>query len=501
MRAAAVALLLLAAPWPAQAAARFAVVAGNDVGGANRARLWFAEKDADRVARALVELGDFPAGQVTVLRGKGSAELKAALEDVERRLKAARAAGERTLLLVYYSGHAGERGLELGDDRLGYAELRALLTGSSAEARVAILDACEAGRLTQVKGATYAAGVSFALPAEDAVEGTAFITSSAAGEPAQESASIGGSFFTHHLEAALRGAADADGDGKVTLAEAFHYAAARTTSNTTVTEAGPQHPTYELRMAGRGEVVLADLRRGEATLRLPADPGATWFVRGPRELFAEVPGGGGELSLALPAGQYRVERRGRDGRAFAEVALARGDARALPRLEPGAWERARSKGGPLPTVGFAGAGIGLLPLAGAGVAPLLRAGVQRELTDFALRLTLDFTRWSVEQGALRYTFQRLEGALALLWPLPAGPVLLELGAQAGYGWAAQSFASGRTASAGVPSAALVARASAALGALRVGADLSAGACAFRLDDASTLLRPAATLSLLAVYAW
>src|SRR5207253_3195573 len=87
--------------------------------------------------------------------------------------------------------------------------------------------------------------------------------------PRGSSAAIGGSFFTHHFEVGLRGAADSDGDGQVTLAEAFRYTSVRTTSGTAATEAGPQHPTYDIRMSGRGDVVLADLRRAEATLRLP----------------------------------------------------------------------------------------------------------------------------------------------------------------------------------------------------------------------------------------
>ena len=44
-----------------------------------------------------------------------------------------------------------------------------------------------------------------------------------AGEDAQESDDIKGSFFTHHLVSALRGAADEDMDGRVVLEEAYRY--------------------------------------------------------------------------------------------------------------------------------------------------------------------------------------------------------------------------------------------------------------------------------------
>ncbi|HEY6104843.1 MAG TPA: caspase family protein, partial [Anaeromyxobacteraceae bacterium] len=270
-RTALAALLLL--PTVAAGAARFAVVAGNDRGGAARQPLFFAEKDAQGFRRTLVELGDFADDRVALLAGAGARQFREALAAAEAKMALARSAGEKALLVVYYSGHAGAEGLELGSDVLGWQELRALVARSSAEAKVVIVDACESGGLTQVKGATAAPALDFAMPPEDSVQGTAFIASTAVGEAAQESAALGGSFFTHHLEVALRGAGDADGDGLVTLAEAFRYTAARTVSGTSGTRSGPQHPTYEFKMSGRGDVVLADLRRAEARLVLPPDPG------------------------------------------------------------------------------------------------------------------------------------------------------------------------------------------------------------------------------------
>ena len=225
---AALAALLAAAP-AATAAQRFAVVAGNDEGSQGRARLWYAQKDADRMSVALRELGDFPPANVVLLEGKDADSVRKAIASLDQKVLQAKAGGERTLLFFYYSGHAGERGLELGSSVLSYADLRALVNASPADAKVAIVDACDAGRLTQTKGASFVSAVDFALPSDE-VEGTAFIASSAAGESAQESAAIGGSFFTHHFEIGLRGAADADGDGQVTLSEAFRYTSVRTTS-------------------------------------------------------------------------------------------------------------------------------------------------------------------------------------------------------------------------------------------------------------------------------
>src|SRR5690242_2778445 len=88
------AIVALAAALPAEGAARFAVVAGNNHGATGRARLWFAEGDADRFARALRELGDFSDDRVAVLRGKGAGDVRAALASMEQRIRASRATGE-----------------------------------------------------------------------------------------------------------------------------------------------------------------------------------------------------------------------------------------------------------------------------------------------------------------------------------------------------------------------------------------------------------------------
>src|SRR3954465_1300779 len=131
---AAIAVLLAAAP--AGAAQRFAVIAGNDEGAQGRARLWYAEKDADRMAAAVRELGDFSEKNVVVLRGKSADEVRAAIAQLDPRILSAKAGGERTLLFFYYSGHAGASGLELGTSRLRFDDLRALISASGADTKV-----------------------------------------------------------------------------------------------------------------------------------------------------------------------------------------------------------------------------------------------------------------------------------------------------------------------------------------------------------------------------
>ncbi len=473
-------LALLLAPLQAQAAARFAVVVGSNVGAPGRPHLWVAEKDAERFAHALEELGDFAEDRVTVIRSGSAARVREALAAAEAKVAMARRSGQRPLLVFYYSGHAGPGGLELGGDKISFGELRAQLAASSADAKVAIVDACEAGLLTQVKGASAAPALDFALPSDD-VRGTAFIASTAVGEAAQESAAIGGSFFTHHLEVALRGAGDADGDGLVTLAEAFRYTAARTLAGTASTEAGPQHATYDFRMSGRGDVVLADLRRADSHLTFPPDPRGSYILHGPMSIVAELPGPGGAVSLALPAGRYTVERRGPEGRATTDLVLERGESRLLPPLTPTRYELARSKGGPEPGLLYAGAGAVVLGIPGLGAAPSGRLGLREEIGPFGLRVRFDYLSKGAADAGLRYDLDYLGAAAALLYPLNADRILVEAGPELGYGYAWQRLANRRAFGSGVLWGGAALLATAPVGPARVGLDLGLGAQAFKLD--------------------
>lgn len=494
-------LAVLSAPVAARAAARFAVIAGNDQGDTARPRLYFAQKDAERFRRALTELGEFDPANVVLLAGKRPVDLENAVRAFEPKIQKAKAAGERTLLVVYYSGHAGGGGLEMGaTEKLPFPELRQLVLSSSADARVAIVDACEAGLLTQVKGAAAAPAVSFQVPNEDSVQGTAFITSTAVGESAQESAIIGGSFFTHHLEVALRGAADVDGDGRVTLQEAFAYTSGKTAAQTSATQVGPQHATYEFKMSGRGDVVLSDLRRAESRLLVPPDPSAQFVLKGPYNLFAEVNGKEIESTLALPAGRYKVERRAPEGRATADLELERGRTATLPRLIPTRYEVARSKGGPKPGLLYTGAGATWLGLPGANAAVTGRIGLRKELGPVGMRLRIDYAQGGVADQWLKYDLSYTGGALAALYPLNLGRVLVEAGPEVGYGYATQRLkeVGHRSFSSGIGQAGVAFMVTAPVGPIRFGLDASAGAATFKLNDQRTW-KPVGSAALLALY--
>src|SRR5262249_25416955 len=156
--------------------------------------------------------------------------------------------------------------------------------------------------------------------------------SASSGEAAQETLALGGSFFTHYLVSALRGAADGDNDGRVTLAEAHAYATMHTREATGAWARSVQHPMFEFDISGHGDVVLTDLREAEARILL--DPALVGHLlvteqRSPLVVVETDKRAGVPLALALPRGRYLVHLRRQDAVYLADVTLPWGGQVAL----------------------------------------------------------------------------------------------------------------------------------------------------------------------------
>ena len=172
---------------------------------------------------------------------------------MKNKLVAASGHNRRVELLVYYSGHSDEEGLLLAGKRYGYPALRAQLGRMPADVKIAILDSCSSGAFTRTKGGVKRP--AFVIDESSKVRGHAFLSSSSADEAAQESDRIGASFFTHYLVSGLRGGADSNSDGRVTLSEAYQFAFNETVTRTQATKHGAQHPAYDMHLVGTGDVV------------------------------------------------------------------------------------------------------------------------------------------------------------------------------------------------------------------------------------------------------
>jgi uncharacterized caspase-like protein len=238
------------------------------------------------------------------------------------------------MFVFYYSGHARAEAIDLGERPLVLDALRAALDKVPATVRVVVLDACQSGAFSKVKGAIPAADFSISSARRLATEGSAVIASSTGSELSQESPDLGGSYFTHHFAVGLRGAADADRDGRVMLSEAYQYAYHRTILATAATAVGRQHPVLETRLKGHGDVTLSYPSAASAQLALSGHRAA--------RLHRARRGGGRAARAVRSRGPGRAAaRRLRRHRA------PRGAARPL-RAEHGRGESHPSRSGDLP---------------------------------------------------------------------------------------------------------------------------------------------------------
>jgi hypothetical protein len=298
---------------PAGAAApRFALVVGANHGSGDETPLRYAQKDAQHTAQVLQDAGGFAPENVVVLQQPTADRVREVLAHLNARIREVASHSDHTVLWVFYSGHADGSALHLGETIVSWQELRDLTSGSAAAVRLLVVDACRSGEATQVKGTRLAAPFDVLSDSEPRSEGFAILAAAAAGESAQESDALEASFFTYHLLSALRGAADVNHDGIVTLTEAYQYTSDRTLASSARTLAGLQHPTYHYAFKGRGDIALTRPGRSGVLSPLVLDRPGVCMVRSVAAegaLAAEVPVVDDARTLWLPPGPYFVQCR------------------------------------------------------------------------------------------------------------------------------------------------------------------------------------------------
>jgi len=292
-----------------EAVATYAIVVGSNAGGPGQTELRYAEDDARRVGSLLVELGGYRADQVDVVVHPTPDQLRARINALADKLNADLAAGRQSRVFFYYSGHARATALDLGSDELLLAELRQRLFQLPAKLTVVVLDACQSGAFSRVKGAQPAADFSFNSRQQLDATGVAVLASSSGSELSQESEQLKSSYFTHHLLVGLRGASDANRDGLVTIDEAYRYAYHQTLLATAETAVGGQHVSLEVDLKGHGEVPLSYPRAATTQIELPAALEGKTLVEDKRAktVIAETyKAKGAAVRIAVAPGDYRV---------------------------------------------------------------------------------------------------------------------------------------------------------------------------------------------------
>jgi len=425
---------------------RYAVVVGNNQGRPGDGRLSHAETDATRMAQVLRDLGGFTAEEILVLNGEGAAEVRRALIQLNARIRQ-RTSEADTMLFVYYSGHADASALHLGGTSMSTRELDALVRGSPARLRVLVVDSCRSGALTRGKGGQVAPAIRVVVDERLPGEGMVVLSASAANEDAQESDEVSGSFFTHFLISGLVGAADADGDGAVTVQEAYRHAYAETLRATSETLL-LQHPSYRYDVRGRGDFVLTrpgtSLGAGRALVQVPPGRDYLLFAREGAQPVVEISRHAASRTLNLRAGTYFVRARDRSYLLEGSVEAAAGHLLILRdgllrRVE---YARLVRKGGhELRRAHSLGVGMrGASPLVDGG-SPCLGgyAGYAADFPRFRLGARLGACRAGHDNDALRADDDEIALELAAGHAWDVGALTIDLGASAGGGVLRQSF--------------------------------------------------------------
>jgi hypothetical protein len=287
----------------AQALQRFAVLVGANKGWAQDRTLRHAVGDARKLAGVLEQMGGFSREDIVLLEEPTTEELRRTLDQVAART--AGTAGE-SLFLFYYSGHADQEFLHLRGAPLGLKALAQRIEALPLLLKLGILDACQSGAFL-TKGGKPARPFALETPRALALRGLVFLSSSREEELSQEAQGLGGSIFSHHLASGLRGAADENGDGQVSLDEVYRYAYTRTREDTDRSPHGPQHPQKRFDLRGQGEVILTQLEEASARVRFPPSHKRCFIDDEAGGRLAEVPARPREVTwLGLEAGGYQL---------------------------------------------------------------------------------------------------------------------------------------------------------------------------------------------------
>ena len=237
--------------------------------------LRYADKDAVAFYDYLTQHIGVPKEQTTLLLNE-----QATLMSLKRTLgtELKRKAGEKDTVIVYYAGHgAPEADASAGDDdglekyivpydadprdlyttALPMREIETIFQRLTPERIIFISDSCYSGATA---GRTFATASRRAIVSENFLtrlskgKGRVVLTASKASEVSEEREDLGHGVFTYYLLEGLRGKADADKDGIVTVDEVYAYVSKKVPEAT----GQNQHPVKKGEV--EGQLVLGHVR-------------------------------------------------------------------------------------------------------------------------------------------------------------------------------------------------------------------------------------------------
>lgn len=272
-----------AAATPAPARERWAVVIGAGRYDSQAIPpLAYSVADAEAVYQTLIGPGRFKKDNVLLLTDK--TERKPTLRNIRYALGTflARAARRDDTVLIFFAGHGAPEADLRGAERDGLAkyliptdadpddlyatalpmdEIRTIFERIEAERVVAFFDTCYSGA---AGGRTFASQKTRAARVDDVFlerlaqsRGRAIITASRPSEVSLELQELGHGLFTYYLVQGLRGAADTNRDGIVSLQELYAYLE-REVSRKSRAVGGNQHPVMKGELEGALPLIQVD---------------------------------------------------------------------------------------------------------------------------------------------------------------------------------------------------------------------------------------------------
>jgi uncharacterized caspase-like protein len=261
---------------PAPAHDRWAVVIGvSNYESAAIPRLRYTVPDAEAVYQALVGVGGFKKDNVLLLTDR--AERKPTLRNIKWALGTflSRSARKDDTVVIFFAGHGAPdvdtRGIErdglakylipsdadpddLYSTALPMDELQTIFGRIEAERVVAFLDACYSGAARG--GRTFSSKLTRAGNIDDLFlerltrsKGRAIVTASRTNEVSMELPELGHGIFSYYLVNGLKGAADLNRDGIVSLQELYEYVEPQVSVKSR-SVGGNQHPVMKGELEG-----------------------------------------------------------------------------------------------------------------------------------------------------------------------------------------------------------------------------------------------------------
>jgi len=263
------------APKPPTTRERWAVVIGvGQYGSSAIPALRYTVADAESFYETLIGTAGFKKDNVLLLTDK--TQRKPSLRDVKWALGTflARSAKKEDLVVIYFAGHGAPevdpRGAEsdglakylvpvdadpndLYSTALPMDEFQVIFDRIEADQLVVFLDSCYSGA---AGGRTFASRRTRAVRVDDIFldrltrsKGRAIVTASRTSEVSVELPELGHGLFTYYLVQGLKGAADLDRDGIVSLQELYQYLEQQVSQKSRAA-GGNQHPVMKGELEG-----------------------------------------------------------------------------------------------------------------------------------------------------------------------------------------------------------------------------------------------------------